>query len=265
MVDVAHMDDDAAMAFCDALQANTTLDTLVLSRVDNLMGFRGRTLPTSLRHFEWNACFHDPNVDDATINHLAMAVGPTKLHHFGCSVFGKLAQCMAAAPMLAQLTCLEVHALPAAGVEALIAGLSTVPALTTLGLEHCAIAKDDAAVQLMAALATSCTRLSRLQLKEHAMYHDGVAAVLTGALRLPQLTWLDVSPRFNAMALPNLLYILMELVAAGRHARELHLKTAMRQITINGDRSPLGDDKEHKRAVLRALAMIHDPTSSPMW
>ncbi|KDO20987.1 hypothetical protein SPRG_13880 [Saprolegnia parasitica CBS 223.65] len=87
--DIAHMDDAAGIAFCDALQANTSLNNLALHRVANLMDFRGRTLPSSMERLEWNARFHDPHVDDATIEHLAIAVGPTKLEHFGCSVFGR--------------------------------------------------------------------------------------------------------------------------------------------------------------------------------
>ncbi|EQC26653.1 hypothetical protein SDRG_15491 [Saprolegnia diclina VS20] len=255
---IIHMDDDAAMAFCDALQANTTLTELVLSRVANLVDLRGRTLPTSLQHLEWATRVGAPDVDDATIEHLAIAVGSTRLKHFGCCVFGRVAQCPAAASMLAQLQSLDVIALPADGVQALIAGLSTVPALTTLALQKSQMTSEDDAVQLMDALATSCPLLSRLNLNEHAMGYDGVAAVLAAAPRLPQLTSLDVSPKFNVMTLPELLYILMELVVAGRHVRELYVKTVMRQMTVNGVRAPLSDGKKVKRAVLRALAMIHD-------
>ncbi|EQC26655.1 hypothetical protein SDRG_15493 [Saprolegnia diclina VS20] len=253
--DVAHMDDDAAIAFCDALQANTTLTELSLHRVVNILGFRGRTLPPSLDRFEFDARFHNLDVNDATIEHLAIAVGATKLEHFGCSVFGRVAQCPAAAPMLAQLQSLEVHGLRADGVEALVAGLSTVPALISLVLGKSAMASEDAAVQLMDALATSCTHLTHLNLNEHGMRRDGVAAVLAATPRLPQLTSLDVSPSHDRMKLHELLCVLMELVAAGRHVQELSFQTIKSQ---NGRRATLVDSKEDKRAVLRALAMIQD-------
>ncbi|KDO17587.1 hypothetical protein SPRG_16833, partial [Saprolegnia parasitica CBS 223.65] len=85
LVRVAQMDDDAMMAFCDALQANTTLQELNIIDIPSLNGFHGRTLPVSLKIL--NVYFNGV-VDAATLTSLATAVGRTQLERLECSVFG---------------------------------------------------------------------------------------------------------------------------------------------------------------------------------
>ncbi|KDO24424.1 hypothetical protein SPRG_09814 [Saprolegnia parasitica CBS 223.65] len=120
----ARQRDDAAVAFCDALQANMTLTDLIITNAHSLGGFHGRTLPVSLKTLNWEGCSNGVG-DDATVTNLATAVCSTKLKHFESSVFGQLATRSAAAPTLAQLKSLVVvDRLDVNHTDALIAGLS---------------------------------------------------------------------------------------------------------------------------------------------
>ncbi|KDO21661.1 hypothetical protein SPRG_12999 [Saprolegnia parasitica CBS 223.65] len=239
LANVAPMDHDAVIAFCDALQANTTLQELIVDNAPSLGGFHGRTLPVSLRSLEWNV---DSNVvvDDATLTDLATAVGPTQLERLECNVFGQLATYPAAASMLSQLQCLVVSWLNADSMEAVIDGLSSVPSLRSLTARHCRLSTS---MELfMETLATTCVHLETLRVSDQQLTRDGAIAGLSGVLRLPRLTTLDLW-----MPLLDALHVLPELVAAGRHLRHLEL-------------TDIGcDDNDMKsRAIYQALALIHD-------
>ncbi|KDO21660.1 hypothetical protein SPRG_12998 [Saprolegnia parasitica CBS 223.65] len=232
------MDHDGAIAFCDALQANTTLQELAISHVPSLGGFHGRTLPVSLRSLEWNGpLFRVVNV--ATLTDLATAVGPTQLERLACNVFGLLATYPAAASMLSQLQSLVVSWWSADSMPALIAGLSSVPALTSLDL--CKSNLSTSMELFMRTLATTCMHLKTLSVDDD-LTRDGSAALLSGVLQLPRLATLDLS-----MHLLDVLHVLPELVAAGRQLRHLALST------IECDNYDL-----EKRAICKALAQVHD-------
>ncbi|KDO21659.1 hypothetical protein SPRG_12997 [Saprolegnia parasitica CBS 223.65] len=235
----AAMDDDAMMAFCDALQANTTLQKLTIGHVPSLNGFHGRTLPVSLKRLKWNVDSNEV-VDAATLTDLATAVGATQLERLECNVFGSLATCPAAAPMLSQLQSLTVHKLGIGTMEALIAGLSSVPALTSLDLRNCDLSTS--VEQLLVTLATTCMHLETLRVSNQQLTHDGATAVLSGVLQLPRLTTLSLCTR-----LLDALHVLPELVAAGRHLRLLSLMAIGRE-----------NYKMEKRAIYQALAQTPD-------
>ncbi|KDO18571.1 hypothetical protein SPRG_16040 [Saprolegnia parasitica CBS 223.65] len=239
LANIAQMDHEGAIAFCDTLQANTTLQRLAIDKVPSLGGFHGRTLPVSLKTLAWES---RPNrvVDDTTLTDLATAVGPTQLERLECSAFGQLATCPAAAPMLSQLQCLMVSWLHANYMPALIAGLSSVPALTSLYLCYCDVTSSTEL--LMETLATTCVHLETLRVIDPQLTRDGVTALLTGVLQLPLLTTLDLR-----MHLLDALHVLPELVAAGRHLRSLTLMNIGRN---NYD--------HEKRAIYKALAQVPD-------
>ncbi|KDO20139.1 hypothetical protein SPRG_14618 [Saprolegnia parasitica CBS 223.65] len=237
LVDVAQMDHDAVIAFCKALQASTTLRELTMYNTPALGGFHGRTLPVSLKRFEWNVS-SNVVVDAATLTDLATAVGPTQLERLECSVFGQLATCPAAAPMLSQLQSLVVSRLHVDNMLALIAGLSSVPALTSLDLRHCNLLLSTEL--LMETLAMTCMHLETLRVSDQQSTHDGATAVLSGVLQLPRLTTLDLW-----MPLLDVLHVLPELVAAGRHLRRLSLMSIGRP-----------NYKVEKRAIYEALAQV---------
>ncbi|KDO21664.1 hypothetical protein SPRG_13002 [Saprolegnia parasitica CBS 223.65] len=160
---IARMDHDAVIAFCDALQANTTLQELTIFDVPSLGGFHGRTLPVSLKTLAWKIR-PNRNVDDATLTDLATAVVATQLERLECIVFGQLATCPAAAPMLSQLQCLIVSGVNADNMEALIDGLSSVPALTSLTARTFDLSLS--AELLMETLATTCVHLETLRVDD---------------------------------------------------------------------------------------------------
>ncbi|KDO21663.1 hypothetical protein SPRG_13001 [Saprolegnia parasitica CBS 223.65] len=241
LANVAQMDHDGAIAFCDALQAKSTLQELAISHVPSLGGFHGRTLPVSLKTLEWNSNYSG-HVDPATMTDLATAVGATQLERLECSVFGQLATCPAAAPMLLQLQSLTVSGLQANHMKALIDGLSSVPALTSLELCNCFLLLSTEL--LMKTLATTCVHLETLQLWDCDDLTQREAAVLSGTLDLPRLTSLTMAIRLSPM-----LDVLPELVAAGRQLRTLHLETS-------DDGEEHGDADEDKLALCRALALI---------
>ncbi|KDO17439.1 hypothetical protein SPRG_17140 [Saprolegnia parasitica CBS 223.65] len=235
LVRVAQMDDDAMMAFCDALQGNTTLQELTIVDIPSLNGFHGRTLPVSLKILN---VYVNGVVDAATLTSLANAVGPTQLERLECSVFGSLATCPAAAPMLSQLQSLVVSRLHVDNMPALLAGLSSVPALTSL--ELCDYSLSLSTELLMETLATTCMHLETLRVSNEQLTRDGATAVLSGVLQLPRLTTLDLW-----MPLLDVIDVLPELVAAGRHLRRLSLMSIERP----------NDDLE-KRAIYEALAQV---------
>ncbi|KDO27153.1 hypothetical protein SPRG_07860 [Saprolegnia parasitica CBS 223.65] len=231
---VVRMDDSAAIAFCDALEASTTLQDLSILSVANLAGFHGRQLPASLLKLDFGT---NAVLDDATIRHLATALGSTRLQRLACSDFPRLVQIPAAAPMFHQLHSLVVNELRDDQAEAFLAGLACVPALRYLAFWCSTPGTWDFAARLMDTLETTCRRLDHLRLEQVPMDRSAVAAVLAGVPRLPHLIWLNVAP--------NMFYVLTELVAAGRHVRELLVS-----LHIAHD-----DDK---RAFLRALALVRD-------
>ncbi|KDO35233.1 hypothetical protein SPRG_00078 [Saprolegnia parasitica CBS 223.65] len=242
---VISMDEDAAMVFCDALQANTALEELILLSVTNLSGFHGRKLPASLRRVELSLeAPIDAEIDDVTIESLATALGSTHLDHFSCNVFGQLVQCSAAAPMFRQLSKLEVSALQADGVDAFLAGLSHLPALQDLAVVQSTIGTRDFATLLMETLVTTCPHLQMLRLDTVPLSCDAVSTVLAGVPRLPCLKWLNVSPRSTILP-ADIFYVLPELIAAGRHVRDLLFIVPLLH----------GDDE---LAVLRVLALVRD-------
>ncbi|KDO35241.1 hypothetical protein SPRG_00086 [Saprolegnia parasitica CBS 223.65] len=227
---VAQMDHDAVIAFCDALQANTTLTKLAMYNAPALGGFHGRTLPVSLKSLDWHA---RPNtvVDDATLTDLATAVGPTQLERLICSVFGQLAACPAAAPMLAQLQWLTVSG-PSADISSFF---------------YCDLSLSTEL--LMETLATTCVHIATLHIYAPHATRDGASAVFAGTVQSRHLTSLRVS-----MDLFDVLDVLMELVAAGRHLRTLHLK-----ITFpNEETALLLEANEAKRVLCRALALTQN-------
>ncbi|KDO21662.1 hypothetical protein SPRG_13000 [Saprolegnia parasitica CBS 223.65] len=234
---IDQMDHEGAIAFYDALQANTTLQELIVYNTPALGGFHGRTLPVSLKRLRWNV---DEVVDAAMLTDLATAVGPTQLEHLECIGFGQLATCPAAAPMLSQLQSLTASSLYADDMESLIAGVSLVPALTYLVLRGGNLSTF--MELLLEALATTCMRLSGLAVDDRNLTRDGATAVLSGVLRLPRLTSLRLS-----MHLLDVLHVLPEHVAAGRHLRCLTLKT----IEFNVK-------DEEKCAIYKALAQVPD-------
>ncbi|KDO30404.1 hypothetical protein SPRG_04318 [Saprolegnia parasitica CBS 223.65] len=239
LANVAQMDHDGVIAFCKALQANTTLQELAISHVRSLGGFHGRTLPVSLKTLTWNVRLNGA-VDDATMTDLATAVGRTQLERLECSVFGQLATCPASASMLSQLQCLSVSWSHADHMPAMIAGLSSVPALTSLTARHCSLSTS---MELfMRTLATTCVHLESLSVGDKDLTRDGAIAVLSGVLQLPHLTTLSLwmPPRCA-------LHVLPELIAAGRHLRRLSL------MAIGRD-----NYKMEKRAIYLALALTHD-------
>ncbi|EQC33744.1 hypothetical protein SDRG_08846 [Saprolegnia diclina VS20] len=209
LTNVAHWDRATVLAFCDALQANTSLCCLSISNVVGLGGFHGRCFPTSLKVFSWS-CHGD--VDDATIQDVATALGPTKLERLCSSAFGQLTRCSATAQQLATLQHLSVYRLSVQKMNELVA----VPALTSLKLDACDV--SSVAEHLMETLATTCVHLEKLLIPEHPLTRDGVTTIFVGALRLPQLTSLSLS-----MRLPDVLYALPELVDVGRHVPDLYL------------------------------------------
>ncbi|KDO30407.1 hypothetical protein SPRG_04321 [Saprolegnia parasitica CBS 223.65] len=202
------MDHDAVIAFCEALQASTTLQELTISDVPSFGGFHGRTLPVSLKRFEWNMG-DDEVVDDATLTDLATAVGPTQLQHLLCNGFGSLATRPAAAPMLSQLQSLVVYQIDPDTMEALIAGVASVPALTSLELAMNDESSTRTIEHLMASLATTCVHLQTLHISADALTRERLVLVLSGVLELPQLTSLHVS-----VCLFEVVHVLPELVAA---------------------------------------------------
>ncbi|KDO18610.1 hypothetical protein SPRG_16029 [Saprolegnia parasitica CBS 223.65] len=244
LVQVAQIDHDAAIAFCDALQANTTLRELSMYNARAFGGFHGRTLPVSLKTLEWNARTNSV-VDDATMTDLATAVGPTQLERLECSVFGQLATCPAAAPMLAQLQWLLVSGLNAGDMEALIAGLLSVPALMSLALV-CNCDLSFSTELLMETLATTCVHLETLHVSDEQLTRREVVVVLSGTLDLPRLTSLTMAIRLSVV-----LDVLPELVAAGRQLRTLHLNAI-----VHGEMH--GGAGEAKRALYRALALTQN-------
>ncbi|KDO35244.1 hypothetical protein SPRG_00089 [Saprolegnia parasitica CBS 223.65] len=240
------MDERAAIAFCDALQANSSLRELIVSNVPSLGGFHGRTLPVSLITLDWNSRVNEV-VDDETLTDLATAVGRTQLKHLVCNVFGQLATYPAAAPMLAQLKWLIVSELHADDTAALIDGLSSVPALTSLGILKCSLLLSTEL--LLETLATTCVHLTKLKVRDGHPTRDGATAVFAGVQRLPHLTMLSMS-----MRLSDVLYLLPELVAAGSQLDLLDLGTiVMDEETVPEHRSDTG-----KRALYRALALIQN-------
>ncbi|KDO17585.1 hypothetical protein SPRG_16831 [Saprolegnia parasitica CBS 223.65] len=176
------MDHDGAIAFCDALQANTTLQELAIVNVRSLGRFHGRTLPLSLKSFSWDVRFNGA-VDAATLTDLATAVGPTQLERLECSVFGQLATCPASASMLSQLQCLSVSWSHADHMPALIAGLSSVPALTSLELRDCNLSS---AKELMETLATSCMHLE-MMIIERDNYNEEKRAICEALAQVPDV------------------------------------------------------------------------------
>ncbi|KDO30403.1 hypothetical protein SPRG_04317 [Saprolegnia parasitica CBS 223.65] len=142
--------------------------------------------------------------------------------------------------MLSKLQSLTVSGLDANNMEALIAGLSSVPALTSLDLSHCNLLLSTEL--LMKTLATTCVHLETLRVLDRNFTHDGSAAVLSGVLRLPHLTTLTLKMRQLDES-----HVLPELVAAGRHLRYL---TSMDIERDNMD--------EKKRAIYQALALTRD-------
>ncbi|KDO30408.1 hypothetical protein SPRG_04322 [Saprolegnia parasitica CBS 223.65] len=164
-----HMDHDAVIAFCEALQASTTLRDVV-SNVPSLGGFHGRTLPVSLIILDWESRANEI-VDDATLTDLATAVGRTQLKYLVCNAFGQLATFPAAAPMLAQLQWLIVSGLHANDMKALIDGLSSVPSLTSLSLHKCSLSSS--MELLRETLATTCVHLAKLTVRDQHPTRDG--------------------------------------------------------------------------------------------
>ncbi|EQC32740.1 hypothetical protein SDRG_09712 [Saprolegnia diclina VS20] len=237
MSNVSAMDADGVIAFCNALQTNSTLQELVVSNVPSLGGFHGRTLPVSLETLTWGVCYR---VVDQTVTDLATAVGPTRLKRLDCSVFGRLAKYRAAAPMLERLQCLMVSELNADEMGALIAGLPAAPALTTLSLHDCILSLS--AELLMETLATKCVRLGALVVIDRHLTSNGFTAVLSGVVRLPYLTSLILP-----MRLSDVLNLFPALAAAGRHLHYLDLSILRR---------PEGDLE--RRAIYQALTQAHD-------
>ncbi|KDO35240.1 hypothetical protein SPRG_00085 [Saprolegnia parasitica CBS 223.65] len=125
-------------------------------------------------------------------------------------------------------------------MEALLAGLSSVPALTSLERRHCSSSTE----LLMETLATTCMHLETLRVSDEQLTRRQVVVVLSGTLDLPRLTSLSITIRLSPM-----LDVLPELVAAGRRLRTLHLET----IVHGGEHGGAG---EGKRALCRALALI---------
>ncbi|KDO30405.1 hypothetical protein SPRG_04319 [Saprolegnia parasitica CBS 223.65] len=173
----AGRDHDAVIAFSDALQASTTLRELTMHNTPALGGFHGRTLPVSLKRFEW--CISCPNcvVDETALTDLATAVGLTQLEHLECSFFGLLTTYAAAAPMLSQLQSLVVSGLNADHMPALIADLSSVPALTSLELRDCNLSSS---TELMETLATTCVHLETLRVDDRDSRWVGGQLVAAG-------------------------------------------------------------------------------------
>ncbi|EQC32742.1 hypothetical protein SDRG_09714 [Saprolegnia diclina VS20] len=240
------LDHDGVIAFCDALQANTTLTNLSIRNASALGGFHGRTLPVSLKTLTWNVRFNRV-INVVTLTDLATAVGPTHLEQFDCNVFCWLATCPAAAPMLAQLQMLTVSSLDVGDITSLLAGLSSVPVLISLTLRNCNLSSSTRL--LMKTLATTCVHLVRLDVSDHDLTRDDASAVIIGVTRLLQLTSLTLS-----MRLSDVLHILPALIAAGRHLRDLTLTAAW---------SDADDDADDilnlgMRAIFRALAQVHD-------
>ncbi|KDO20138.1 hypothetical protein SPRG_14617 [Saprolegnia parasitica CBS 223.65] len=128
-------------------------------------------------------------------------------------------------------------------MEALIDGLSLVPALTSLDFCDCDLSSS--AEPLMETLATTCMHLETLHVWGwDALTRREVVAVLSGTLNLPRLTSLSM-----VILLSPMLDVLPELVAAGRHLRTLHLETIYEKP---------GGVGEGKRALCRALALLQN-------
>ncbi|KDO25162.1 hypothetical protein SPRG_09436, partial [Saprolegnia parasitica CBS 223.65] len=189
LANVTQMDHDGAIAFCDALQASATLRELTMYNAPAFGGFHGRTLPVSLKTLAWESR-PDRVVDVTALTDLATAVGPTQLKRLYCNVFGQLAACSAAAPMLSQLQCLMVSRLHADDMPALIAGLSSVPALTSLHLPDCDLSSSTEL--LLETLATTCMHLESLDIYSYLLTRREVVAVLSRTLDLPRLTSLSI-------------------------------------------------------------------------
>ncbi|EQC30725.1 hypothetical protein SDRG_11484 [Saprolegnia diclina VS20] len=146
--------------------------------------------------------------------------------------------------MFRQLHELHVVALRADDVDSFLTGLVCVPALQYLSVSRSLIGARDFATLLMENLVATCPHLEKLRLDTVPLNCNAVSAVLAGAPRLPRLKWLNVSP-MASMLPTDIFYVLPELIAAGRHVRELLFVVPMLQ-----------DDDE--LAVLRVLALAHE-------
>ncbi|EQC32738.1 hypothetical protein SDRG_09710 [Saprolegnia diclina VS20] len=121
--------------------------------------------------------------------------------------------------------------------------LATAVAHTQLERLDCSVVSQLATRKLlMQTLATTCPHLESLHVDDHYLTRDGATAALTGVLGLPHMTTLTLS-----MCLLDVMLVLAELVAAGRHLRLLALTTLGRP-----------NDEAEKRATCRALARVHD-------
>ncbi|EQC25624.1 hypothetical protein SDRG_16520 [Saprolegnia diclina VS20] len=227
---ISRMPRNAAVAFCSALHANSTLAEIKLERVNGIDGFLGRRLPTSLRELYYDHERHefiddiDDTPTDAVLADLARALAPTRLEHLSYSYFGELALQPCLSSMLSVLTSLELVAaqLDDDRVPAFAAGLAQLGSLKTLVLVVPNYLYGEGFRSVLETLCVHCPSLETLDMADNRLDHDELMLLLEAVPRLPQLRKLEgwvhdwpfesVVPRFTTA-----------LVAASRQLRELNM------------------------------------------
>ncbi|KDO28707.1 hypothetical protein SPRG_06562 [Saprolegnia parasitica CBS 223.65] len=244
------MDLDDVPSLCDAFQANSTLTKIAVHDVPGLDGFHGRRLPRTLRDFSWNVFksrLDDPPAPtDAILDDLAHALEHTKLEKLGCNYIGNLRWRLPAWTLVDHVRSIDCFILDEAHMAELCVVLPTLPALASISVRT--TVPSTAMLTLLCRTLTRC-HVTKLDISCPSFDREALKVVLAAVPDLPTLQ--SVHAASDLWTNLDLFYCCRELVAAGRHLKELTLDE---NVTYGPD-----EDTTNYDAVLRMLSLVANP------